>query len=165
MMNPKASTFMLATLSLSVFVIKIVLNALAGLGFMPFKQSVANVSDKFDLDITPAGWAFSIWGLIYTWNAAYIVYATTTAFRDIPPTLNALFFLLYVISDLLNVVWLFAFTSESLTDSCVILVANQVSLYLVLYVVYKNYSAYQRELEEKYPTDAWCLRILVENGE
>ena len=141
------------------------MNTLAGIGYTPFQQSVMNVSDSFNLDITPSGWAFSIWGFIYIWNAAYIAYAVSTAFRDVPPVLNALFFLIYIVSDLLNVTWLYAFTSESIGASCIVLMGNVASLCMLLYVVYRNYSTYQKELEEHYVADSITIKVLVENGE
>jgi hypothetical protein len=64
MRQPKASTIILSLLALGSYLFKIVLNALAGLGHDPFSHSVANVSDTFVLDITPASWAFSIWALL-----------------------------------------------------------------------------------------------------
>jgi hypothetical protein len=165
MRQPKASTIILSLLALGSYLFKIVLNALAGLGHDPFSHSVANVSDTFVLDITPAGWAFSIWALIYTWNLAYVVYAITTEFRDVPPVLNGLFYLLYIVCDIANVAWLYAFTSESMVSSCVILIGNQVALYALLYVVYVNYSTYQKELEQQHKADAACMAVSVENGE
>ncbi len=33
-----------------------------------FPKSTGNISDTFYTDITPAGWTFSIWGFIYTWQ-------------------------------------------------------------------------------------------------
>lgn len=156
---------MLAILALSVFVMKVAMNTLAGVGHTPFHQSIKNVSDTFHLDITPAGWAFSVWGFIYILNAAYIVYALTTAFRDVPPVLNALFFLVYIVSDLLNVTWLYAFTSDSVGASCVVLMGNVVSLCVLLIVVYSNYRTYERELEDHYVADAITIKVLVKNGE
>ena len=164
MRQPQASTIILSLLALGGYVLKIVLNALAGLGEYPFAHSVANVSDTFVLDITPAGWAFSIWALIYTWNLAYVVYAITTECRDVPPVLNALFYLLYILCDIANTAWLYAFTSEFVFASCFILVANQIGFYALLYVVYVNYSTYQKELETQHKADAICIAVLVENG-
>ena len=163
-MEPKASTIILSLLAFGGYILKIVLNALAGIGHYPFARSVANVSDTFALDITPAGWAFSIWALIYTWNLAYVVYAITTECRDVPPVLNALFYLLYILCDIANIAWLYAFTSEAVVSSCIILVSNQIGLYALLYVVYVNYSTYQKELEQQHKPDAICLAVLVENG-
>lgn len=33
-----------------------------------FPAPTGNISDKFYIEITPAGWVFSIWGFIYTWQ-------------------------------------------------------------------------------------------------
>ena len=164
MRQPQASTIILSLLALGSFVIKMVFNALGGAGKFPFSQSIANVSDTFSLDITPAGWAFSIWAVIYIWNFAFVVYALTTECRDVPPVLNGLFYLLYIVCDVLNVAWIYAFTSESIVSSCVILVGNQIALYALLYVVYVNYSTYQKELEQQHKADAICTAVLVENG-
>lgn len=164
MRQPKASSIILAVLAAGSFIFKLVFNALAGKGHFPFQRSVENVSDRFALDITPAGWSFSIWGLIYLWNFAYIVYAITTEFRDVPPVLNGLFYLLYIACDVTNVAWLYAFTSESVVSSCTILLGNQLALYGLLYVLYVNYSVYKKELEQQNKADAICMAVLVENG-
>ena len=164
MRQPKASSIILSVLALGTFLFKIVLNALAGSGHKPFSHSIANVSDTYTLDITPAGWAFSIWGLIYTWNLAYIVYALTTEFRDVPPVLNELFYFVYIVCDIANVAWLYVFTGEFVVASCVILVVNQVLLYALLYVVYVNYSTFKKELEQQHLADAVCMAVLVQNG-
>ena len=164
MRQPKASTITLSLLALGIFAVKVIFNALGGIGCYPFSRSVGNVSDTFPLDVTPAGWAFSIWALIYTWNFAYIVYALTTECRDVPPVLNELFYLLYIVCDVLNVAWLYAFTSEFIFSSCVILVSNQIALYALLYVVYVNYNAYQKQIEQEHKADAICMAVLVENG-
>ena len=33
-----------------------------------FHSNTGNISDKYYLEITPAGWAFSIWGIIYAYQ-------------------------------------------------------------------------------------------------
>ena len=35
-------------------------------------STVGNLSDKYDLSITPAGFTFTIWSIIYIWLAAAI---------------------------------------------------------------------------------------------
>ena len=37
-------------------------------------KSAADVSDTHETFITPAGWAFAIWGIIYTWVGVGVVY-------------------------------------------------------------------------------------------
>ncbi len=36
-------------------------------------KSVGEISDSFPVRITPAGYAFSIWGLIYTLQAIFVL--------------------------------------------------------------------------------------------
>ena len=44
------------------------------IGSSIFYNTVGNLSDKYYLDITPAGWAFSIWGVIYIWLGISVVF-------------------------------------------------------------------------------------------
>ena len=41
-------------------------------GIIPL--SAADVSDQYEVFITPIGWAFAIWGIIYTWLGVALVY-------------------------------------------------------------------------------------------
>ena len=50
------------------FVVLVIVNVAAG-------ASNRRVSDRFSTPITPAGWAFSIWGLIFFLQAVGVVYA------------------------------------------------------------------------------------------
>ncbi|CAF4574866.1 unnamed protein product, partial [Rotaria sp. Silwood2] len=42
-----------------------------------FTQRTGSVSDNNLTEFTPAGWTFSIWGIIYFWQAAWLIYAIT----------------------------------------------------------------------------------------
>ena len=49
------------------FILTAIFNALAGSGNSTFFNTVTgNISDKYELDTTPAGWTFSIW-VRYFW--------------------------------------------------------------------------------------------------
>ena len=39
-----------------------------------FDQPTGNVSDKYNTFITPSGWTFIIWAIIYSWMAAGLIY-------------------------------------------------------------------------------------------
>ena len=45
-----------------------------------FYSTVGNISDKYQLYITPAGFTFSIWGLIFFWLAASMLFLIATIF-------------------------------------------------------------------------------------
>ena len=40
-----------------------------------FYNTIGGLSDKYYLDITPEGWAFSIWGIIYLWLGISIIFS------------------------------------------------------------------------------------------
>jgi hypothetical protein len=52
-----------------LFAAVIVMNALSSTGLIG--STNANVSDSYPNSFVPAGWAFSIWGPIYLWVAAF----------------------------------------------------------------------------------------------
>lgn len=151
-------------LSLLVFITKIVLNYLSGGGKGPFPRSNSNVSAIFYLEITPAGWAFSIWGVIYTLNGIYIIYAFSTLFREFPPIFTAKFFTACAISDAFNIAWLFAFSYLEIGLSCGAIICYTALLYVVLGIVYYSYQSHKKELETRYIKDAWVIRIAAQNG-
>lgn len=47
----------------------------------PFLEPTGNVSDAFDNEITPSGWTFIIWTIIYIFLALVCVYALSGLFR------------------------------------------------------------------------------------
>ena len=69
--------------SFVTFCLTLLFNGLAGSGAgVPdiFYSTVGDISDMFELYITPAGFAFSIWSVIYTWLALSLVIFIITIF-------------------------------------------------------------------------------------
>ena len=69
--------------SFGTFVLALVFNGLGGSGAgVPdiFYATVGDLSALFELYITPAGFAFSIWSIIYAWLAASLVIFLITIF-------------------------------------------------------------------------------------
>ena len=57
------------------FILALIFNTLNSVGgFAIFQNTIGGLSDKYPLDITPAGWAFSIWGIIYLWITISIIF-------------------------------------------------------------------------------------------
>jgi hypothetical protein len=87
------------------------------------------ISDKYPTLITPAGYAFSIWGLIYAGLAAFSIYqvlpSTLTRFRSARSP--------YILSCVLNCVWIY-FWHHDLVAICLIVI---VLLWLSLLWTYK----------------------------
>ena len=68
----KIRTRLVPALNLTFFIGLVIINALAAMGKIN-NIATGKVSDEYFTAITPAGWAFSIWGLIYTFVALVIV--------------------------------------------------------------------------------------------
>lgn len=73
-------------------------------------QTTGDISDKFEVFFVPAGYVFSIWGLIYLGLVGFAVYQSLPAQRD-----NARLRRigsLFLLSSIANVVWLFLWHYE-----------------------------------------------------
>jgi len=69
--------------SVLTFLLTAVFNGLAGSGAgVPsiFYSTVGDISDKYQLYITPAGFTFSIWSIIYLWLAVSLAFLVVTIF-------------------------------------------------------------------------------------
>ncbi len=85
---------------IATLVVNILANAL------PFNGlTTAQVSDQFHVYFVPAGYVFSIWGLIYIGLIAYAVFQALPAQRDNPRLRNAGYPV--IIGCLANCIWLF----------------------------------------------------------
>jgi len=87
-----------------VTVVTIIVNGLANA--LPLNgQGTGEISDRFDIYFVPAGYVFSIWGLIYLALIAFSIYQALPAQKE-----NALLkkiYPAYWLASLANIVWLF----------------------------------------------------------
>lgn len=96
-------------------------------------QTTGEISDKYPSLFTPAGYVFSIWGLIYLMLLVFIVWQALPAQRQNP--LLATLRLPFQISCLLNASWIFAWHYDQLLLSMLIMLGllwMLVSIYLRL---------------------------------
>lgn len=159
-----------------MFVVAMVFNGLGSqstdIGL--YVSSTSELSDKYQLEITPAGWTFSIWGVIYTWQALWIVYAIVNLFRKTeegkpfythPVLLSAPFLGIYIFNLMLNCTWLVTFDREFLEVSCAVLFLMCVTLYACLFISYRNLDRNMDVLvKENRKTDVWLTRLFVQNA-
>jgi len=96
-------------------------------------QGTGEISDRFDIYFVPAGYVFSIWGLIYIGLIAFAIYQALPAQRDnevikkISPA--------YWISNLANTAWIFLWHYEFFALTLIamlILLASLLYIYLQL---------------------------------
>lgn len=88
--------------------------------------NTGEISDSFAVFFVPAGYVFSIWGLIYLGLAAYAVYQALPA-QAHNPDLRAIGYL-FVLSSLANIGWIFLWHYQYFPLTVVFMVALLVSL-------------------------------------
>jgi len=108
------------------FILTVIVNGLAGSTTLIGGQDTAAVSDKYPTFVTPAGYVFSIWGIIYLLLGVFVVYSALPKQKssDFVSRIGWLF----VLSSILNIAWLFVWQYEILAASAAIIVAFLISL-------------------------------------
>ncbi|XP_072513724.1 uncharacterized protein [Salminus brasiliensis] len=163
---------MVIVLAIVVYIIAITFNALAAQGTGPFLRKTANVSDKYNTQITPSGWTFSIWGVIYFWLTVMLIYIVTTIFRRnvygqmycSPAVLPYGFFISWIVNFLINIGWLLLWDREVMIASLVMLALVAFTNYLAIFFSCHGLKEYGAWLNKYHKKDLWCLRVLVQNG-
>lgn len=96
-------------------------------------QRTGEISDRFDVYFVPAGYVFSIWGLIYLGLLAYSIYQVMPSQRENPRLQRTGW--LYVLSCAANIAWLFLWHYEVFTFTLLamgILLLSLIAIYLLL---------------------------------
>jgi hypothetical protein len=84
-------------------------------------QNTGEISDRFEVFFVPAGYVFSIWGLIYLGIIAYAVYQALPA-QAANPTLRKIGYL-FVLSSLANIAWILLWHYEFFPLTVVVMLA------------------------------------------
>jgi translocator protein len=110
----------------------IVVNALANI--LPFNgQQTGAISDRFAIYFVPAGYVFSIWGLIYLGLIAYAIFQALPAQRENPRlrSIGGLF----ALASIANIAWIFLWHYEVFPATLavmLVLLGSLVAIYLRL---------------------------------
>ncbi len=96
--------------------------------------TIGEQSDKFENLFTPAGYAFSIWGLIFLMLVGYSVFQIRRAFfsKKKSPFIEQTGWW-FAIANVLNAAWVVAFTYEYIGLSVLIMLGILCSLLLVVW--------------------------------
>ncbi|PWQ96525.1 tryptophan-rich sensory protein [Leucothrix arctica] len=118
--------------TMSAFILVIFVNYLSNaLPLNGFTQK--DLSDKYTSLFTPAGFTFSIWGVIYLALAAFVVYQALPSQRN--NVLMSKVSKLFIVSCFANMLWLFAWHYEFVGTSLVIMfgiLATLIAIYRAL---------------------------------
>jgi benzodiazapine receptor len=126
------SPLLLKGVNIVAFVVTLIVNSAAGTGLLN-GISTGAISDKYMTLITPAGYVFSIWSVIYVLLFAFVVY------QALPSQSSNMFHkeigVLFLLSSIFNIVWIFLWQYEYITLSVPIifaLLASLIAIYLRL---------------------------------
>ena len=131
-----------------------------------FKNQTGAISDQFYTQITPAGWAFVIWTVIYIWEGILIIYAWTFLCRpSFPITISPTSLIFYSCGNIFNITWLYVWGNEYPTYAFGVIILSAIFLYIAIGVeaifIYKN--TFTLESQAKYKIDLYLTRFLVLN--
>ena len=113
----------------------ITINALANI--LPINgQNTGEISDRFSIYFVPAGYVFSIWGLIYLGLVAFAIYQALPGQRDNPHVRRIGW--AYTVSGLANIAWIFLWHYERFVltlPAMLVLLAALVFIFVRLWTV------------------------------
>ncbi|MEM8968212.1 MAG: tryptophan-rich sensory protein [Bacteroidota bacterium] len=124
-MNKLSSIPTIRWIALGLFVATLLMNYLSQ-GVLFEGQTIGEVSDKYSTLITPAGYAFAIWGLIYLTLGVYVYYQVFQAAPTQHAYNRAAFPL--ILNLIANSAWLIAFQLEYIALSAVLMLVILVTL-------------------------------------
>jgi len=142
-----------------------------------FKNNTGDISAANEVYITPSGWTFATWGIIYTWQALWIVFNVILIFVRHnnerlyyePPVLTLWFHACITVNFLSNITWLFLWDNQLFNWCFAVILIQLGTAYAAVAIATKN--AYDAEpflrnnpgtIGKQWVT--WCYRILVNNG-
>jgi len=156
------------------YFLTVTFNALSGAGNSSFfNNTIGELSDKYQLNTTPAGWTFIIWSIIYIFMALAFIFFIITIFKQNhngyiylnPVVVSPAYCAVYGINFLLNIGWLFLWDREELgaasSDLFAIFITNVISLALLI----NNIEQGDHLLKKEQPTIYWTYIILAFNGQ
>ncbi|KAG1699404.1 hypothetical protein DVH05_012820 [Phytophthora capsici] len=127
---------LLSWTNLALYVLQLVVNGHSS-------RSIGPMARRYDTLITPAPYAFSIWGFIYTFLAATVVvdcFWPSLSFFTSAPNANVLR-TFFAVSCLMNMAWIVFFTNEYVNVATLTLVI----LWLSLFALYAHIVTERRD--------------------
>ena len=104
----------------------ILVNSLAGSTRLIGGRNTAEVSAAFPTLITPAGFTFAIWGVIYALLAALVTFQFLPRHRR--DRFNDQIGVLFIVSSLFNIIWLFLWQNELVVESVLVIFCLLITL-------------------------------------
>jgi hypothetical protein len=112
--------------------------------------TTGEISDRFDVYFVPAGYVFSIWGVIYLGLIAFAIYQALPSQRDNPRLIRVGY--LFALSCVANIAWLFLWHYELFPLTLIAMVA-------LLGLLISIYTRLGIGCEEAPAAEQWLVRL------
>lgn len=140
-----------------------------------FPNGTRNVSDAYYTEITPDYWTFSIWGIIFAWQALWILYGWSFFLRSVflkgpafMGTISLIVYPLYTIANALNIVWIYLWGNDLPQAGFPILIIISFFLWCAIavqvYYLYKIAHTLPDQRLTWFKIDYYVTQGLVVNG-
>jgi len=133
-MSQMKSNIALQVVNVVAFLAVVIVNALATTTLLN-GRTTAEVSGLYPTLITPAGFTFSIWGIIYVLQLVFVVFQFLPRHRQ--DTFHRQIAYLFALSSVFNIMWLFLWQYDYITVSVALMFAlltSLIAIYLRLHV-------------------------------
>lgn len=148
-------------MNILAFALTVLVNSLAGSTTILGGKLTAAISDAYPTLITPAGYVFSIWGIIYILLGVFVVFQALPNHKG--SDYHGKIGWLFVLSSLFNIVWLFLWQFEYLIFSVAImflLLASLIAVYLRLKIG-KSAATFREKLAVHMPFSVYLGWITI----
>ncbi len=130
-------------ITLAVIAINVLANALPLNGL-----NTGEISDRFQIYFVPAGYVFSIWGVIYLGLMAFTIYQAWPSQRENPHVARIGY--AYAVSGIANIIWIFLWHYEAFTLTLIAMLILLGSLILIFLRLWRGRSSWR-------PADLWAV--------
>ncbi len=119
--------------------------------FIPINgMTTGELSDNFPVYFVPAGYVFSIWGLIYLFQIAYVVYQALPAQKDNPVQRKIAPW--YLVNCIGNSLWIFLWHYQRVGASLIAMIVILITLIAIYIILGTGRSSAPRN-------ERWFLRV------
>jgi benzodiazapine receptor len=123
------NSILLRSSNIVAFVITVLVNGLAGSTTLLGGVNTAEISDLNPTLITPAGYVFSIWGIIYVLLGLFVIFQALPSQKE--KYYQKQIGWLFVLSSIINIAWLFLWQYKLLSASVILMFLLLATLILI----------------------------------
>ena len=114
------------------------------------------------MQVTPASYAFIIWGVVYAWQGLWLVYAWSFTCRpSAQRTIYPAVYVCYSIANCFNIAWIFTWGNLYLTATIFLIIPLNIALYSTIGFLFGYFNHIQDQVSK---WDVWLTRAIVMNG-